>query len=103
MTVYVDNARHPYGRMIMCHMWADTEEELHAIAAKLGLKRAWFQQPPKASWKHYDISLGVRAKAVAMGAQETDKYGPSEFVARQRGNAKMLERIEQCRQRGFGQ
>lgn len=70
--------------MIMCHMWADTVEELHEAAEKLGLRRAWFQQPPKASWEHYDISLSVKTKALAMGAVLTDKYGPSEHVARQR-------------------
>jgi hypothetical protein len=28
MTVYVDQAVHPYRRMIMCHMVADTREEM---------------------------------------------------------------------------
>jgi hypothetical protein len=102
VSVYVDNARNRFGRMIMCHMWADNEEELHAFAARLGLKRAWFQQPAKASWKHYDVSLGTRAKAITLGAIETDKYGPSEFVAKQRGNTQMLDRIAACRARGFG-
>lgn len=70
MTVYVDNMRAKFGRMIMCHMIADSDEELHAMAARLGLKRAWHQAPPKASHSHYDISLSVRARAVAAGAVE---------------------------------
>lgn len=83
MTVYVDDVRWPFGRMIMCHMWADTEEELHDMAAKIGIRRQWFQEPPKASWKHYDISLGKKAEAIARGAVLTDKYGPVEFQARE--------------------
>lgn len=68
MTVYVDDMRAKFGRMIMCHMIADSDEELHAMAARLGLKRAWHQAPPKASHSHYDISLSVKARAVAAGA-----------------------------------
>lgn len=70
MTVYVDNMRAKLGRMIMCHMIADSDDELHAMAERLGLKRAWHQAPPKASHSHYDISPSVRARAVAAGATE---------------------------------
>lgn len=107
MTVYVDDVRHPYGRMIMCHMWADTLEELLAMADRIGVARRWLQQPPKASWVHFDISLGMKQKALAFGAVLTDKYGPSEFTSRQklkhsdaavRKRARvMLKRIEECR------
>jgi hypothetical protein len=31
VTVYVDDVRHKFGTMIMCHLWVDTEEELFAI------------------------------------------------------------------------
>ena len=70
MTVYVDGERNRYGRMIMCHMLADTPEELHAMAVAIGLKRQWYQGPDKASFPHYDLSLSRRAAAVAMGAKE---------------------------------
>lgn len=70
MTVYVDNMRAPYGRLIMCHMLADTDDELHAMAAHIGVARRWWQSPAKTSGSHYDICLSKRAKAVAAGAVE---------------------------------
>lgn len=82
MTVYVDDVKHPFGRMIMCHMWADSEAELLAMADRIGVARKWIQRPPKASWVHFDISLGMKAKALAAGAVLTDKYGPVEHVAK---------------------
>lgn len=60
----------------MCHMWSDSPAELHAMADHIGLARKWFQQPPKASWEHYDVSLSLKAKALAAGAVLTDKYEP---------------------------
>lgn len=67
--VYVDDMKAAYGRMIMCHMIADSDEELHAMAARIGVARKWHQAPPRHD-SHYDISLGCRAKAVAAGAIE---------------------------------
>lgn len=69
MTVYVDDMRASYGRLIMCHMIADTDDELHAMAAKIGVQRKWHQAPPKHR-SHYDIALSKRALAVAAGAIE---------------------------------
>ena len=70
MTVYVDDMRARYGRMVMCHMLADTDDELHAMAAKIGVARRWWQSPEKTSGSHYDIALSKRAVAVAEGAVE---------------------------------
>ena len=82
MTVYVDDVRHPFGRMVMCHLWADTEAELLAMVDRIGVDRRWYQRPPKASWHHFDISLSKKAAAIAAGAVLTDRYGPVEHVAR---------------------
>lgn len=50
------------------HMFADSEEELHEFAAKLGLRREWFQN--KKHFPHYDI-VGSKFKlALELGAQE---------------------------------
>lgn len=82
MAVYVDPARHPFGRMLMCHMWADSLEELLAMADAIGVARKWLQQPPKASWVHFDIAKSKRALAISRGAIETDIFGPSEHTAK---------------------
>lgn len=64
MTVYVDDMRAPFGKMIMCHMIADTEKELHDMAFAIGLQRRWYQGD------HYDVALVKRAEAVSRGAVE---------------------------------
>lgn len=79
MAVFVDTMRAPFQRMIMCHMFADTDEELHAMAAKIGVARKWHQRPASqggqgmnASWSHYDICLSKKKKAMQFGAQEIE-------------------------------
>ena len=66
--VYVDNMRASFGRMIMCHMVADSVDELHAMADKIGINRRWFQDNPH--HPHYDVTLKKKALAVKYGAKE---------------------------------
>jgi Protein of unknown function (DUF4031) len=50
-----------------CHMVSDESlDELHAFALELGLRRAWFQGD------HYDLTDGMRARAIAAGAVSVD-------------------------------
>ena len=70
MTVYVDDMKAKYapphapGRTyIMCHMFADTEEEMHAMATRLGVRKYY-------QGDHYDITLSKRALAVKYGAKQ---------------------------------
>ena len=82
MTVYVDTARHPFRGYVMCHMMADTLEELHAMADRIGMERRWFQSPPKASHPHYDIPESKRARALSLGAREVCQRAGLHYAAR---------------------
>ena len=84
MAVYVDDMQAPYGRMKMCHMLADTDEELHAMADTIGVARKWQQCPPKASGSHYDIALAKRTLAVQAGAIQISMRQASAMNARRR-------------------
>lgn len=64
---YVDSAFIRYGRMQMCHMVADTLEELHQMADAIGVSRRHFQNK---KIPHYDICKTKRKHAVYLGAQE---------------------------------
>lgn len=81
MSAYVDRAIHAYGRMVMCHLIADTPDELHAMADRIGVARRWFQSSPPASFPHYDVCKSKRALAVSHGAVEC---GRDDFVAAMR-------------------
>jgi len=85
MTVYVDNMRAAYGRLIMCHMIADSDEELHAMARRIGVDTKWHQAPPRHD-SHYDIALSKRALAVSNGALEITLRQCSAMVLRRRAS-----------------
>jgi hypothetical protein len=72
MSVYVDELR-DYGWRLgpSCHLIADTEDELHAFAARVGMKRSWFQN--KSLAPHYDLVASRRAAAVRLGAIELER------------------------------
>lgn len=103
MSVYVDplmgcvpNPRWKWDKS--CHLVADTLQELHAFAARLGLKRAWFQDFRRGAEpgqllgvQHYDLTEGKRAAAVAMGAVEIDRVRMVELMREQRAREAMAE------------
>jgi Protein of unknown function (DUF4031) len=86
VTVYVDNYRVParvgHVRGRWSHLTADTPAELHDFAARLGLRRAWFQARCRAAGCrpagrvcvhfHYDVVDSVRARAIGLGAAAID-------------------------------
>ena len=51
------------------HLQADSVEELHAFAERLGLRRAWFQtRPRKPDHDHYDLTRAGPSRAIELGA-----------------------------------
>ena len=55
-----------YFRAGSCHLTCATLDDLHAFAARLGLRREWFQDHPIAP--HYDLTATKRALALHYGA-----------------------------------
>lgn len=68
-----------------CHLFADTEEELHELAGRIGLLRLWFQGD------HYDLTPGRRAQAVKAGAIEVDRRKLAEFRRDRRNQLRAAE------------
>jgi len=67
--VYVDNMNAKYGRMIMCHMIADTKEELLTMADKIEVNRIYIQKE-NTHQEHFDICLSKKLLAIKYGAKE---------------------------------
>lgn len=67
MSVYVDDMKARLGRMIMCHMIADSSEELREMAKKIGVPDKWIQKAGTYQ-EHFDICLAKRIEAISNGA-----------------------------------
>lgn len=87
MAVYVDDMlmQATVGRVTSrwSHLTADTDEELHAFAARLGLKRAWAQYPGTAH-SHYDLTEGKRWQAIRLGAVQIGALDTGRLVEAKR-------------------
>ncbi len=92
MPVFVDDMyRYPmgrFGRLKMSHMIADTEEELHQMADKIGVSRRWYQGD------HYDVGMTKRAKAIRYGAVEISMRELGKRVVARRGRESRGDRDE---------
>ena len=93
MSVYVDDMRAPFGRLIMCHMVADTPAELRAMADKIGVALKWVQHPGTYR-EHFDICLSKRARAVKAGAKEIAWREYGEMVRARRLASGLLTKPE---------
>lgn len=100
MSVYVDDMNAPFGNMRMCHLIADTTEELLAMVDKIGVQRKWIQDAGTKR-EHFDIALSKKKLAVAAGAIEIE-YGMelAEMLQQRDRGEKMKPRREQSREKG---
>jgi hypothetical protein len=106
MAVYVDDWRQraTVGSLrdrVWCHLFVGPEDEigeLHEFAASIGLRRAWYQGPPKNPWprSHYDVTEARRADAVQAGAVEITwrEGGRMRMAGRARRYARSVELAE---------
>jgi hypothetical protein len=72
VAVYVDALRSYPGAGLrfteFCHLLADTRDELHEMADRIGMPRRFFQDHP---WRwHYDLPEHLRDVALDLGALE---------------------------------
>lgn len=92
MTVYVDDAVHPWRGERWAHLMADTLVELHAFAALLGMPRRAFQD--RASGAHYDVTAAMRARAITLGALPISRHRDRAQVRAVIANARLQGRGE---------
>jgi hypothetical protein len=67
MSVYVDDYFARFGRMLLCHMIADSHDELISMAKQIGLPLKHIQYEGTAR-EHFDVSKQLRARAIQLGA-----------------------------------
>ncbi|MBB1061506.1 DUF4031 domain-containing protein [Marilutibacter spongiae] len=78
MSVYVDDAVTLWRGRRWAHLMADRLDELHAMAAALGIPRHAFQD--KTSGAHYDVTADLREQAIARGAIPISRHRDREQV-----------------------
>jgi len=64
MAVYIDDLNQKFGSMLLCHMIADNEEELHQMADTLDVNRDWFRTD------HYLVPTSRKESAIQAGVVE---------------------------------
>lgn len=96
MTVYVDDFRMQatvgQHTAVWSHLFSDQldSEELHQFAERIGLRRRYFQQgvtlggKPAPERAHYDVTEGMRRRAVSSGAIEVGFRQFAEIIATKR-------------------
>lgn len=83
MAVYVDSMFAPYRGMKMCHMVADSRQELLDMVDKIGVDRKWIQHKGTPR-EHFDIAASKRKLAVSFGAVEVTRRELGQILRKKR-------------------
>ncbi len=81
MPVYVGSERIKQKDYLLSFMVADTIEELHEMAEKVGASSVWFQQSGLGI-PHYKLAQTLCKHAISCGATRVDSAGMAEVVER---------------------
>ncbi|WP_036170480.1 DUF4031 domain-containing protein [Noviluteimonas dokdonensis] len=92
MSVYVDDAVTLWRGRRWAHLMADTLDELHAMAAAIGMPRRAFQD--KTSGAHYDVDADLREAALRLGAIPISRHADRALVRRVIARARAQGRRE---------
>src|SRR3546814_1471451 len=87
MTVYVDDAVTLWRGHRWAHLMADTLDELHDFAARLGIPRRAFQD--KTSGAHYAVTAQLRERAIELGAMPISRHDDRALMRRVIANARI--------------
>lgn len=82
-----------------CHLFADTDDELHTFAESIGLKRAWFQiGGGRYTLHHYDLTAGKQKQAIRAGAVllETNREIVARWKAIHKAEGRNRQRLKKC-------
>jgi hypothetical protein len=88
--VYVDDMNAPFGNMIMCHLIADTTEELLQMVDKIGVQRKWIQDAGTPR-EHFDIALSKKKLAIQFGAIPIEYGTELALMLKRRDEGKTLK------------
>lgn len=101
MTTYASNAPYPSEGVDRFHVWSDGDEgEVHMVPMAVGVMDVAARRGRATSWANYWCTLAEIHALAALGVVITDRWGPTEFMARRGDNAKMLAHLNAARFRG---
>ncbi len=84
MTTYVDDAKNPYGPLILSHCTSDSKEELFEMMKNIGISLKHFQNENDYKW-HFDISQSKKDIAIRhYGAIEVTQRKMVKFINERR-------------------
>ncbi|MBL4789098.1 MAG: DUF4031 domain-containing protein [Kordiimonadaceae bacterium] len=86
MSVYVDTMKASFRGMVMCHMLADTHQELLEMADKIGMEHKWIQHAGSEK-EHFDIPENKRTLALLFGAIEISRRDLVRLIRAKRARA----------------